>query len=78
MRRGFASGFVNYKKDKLDSQPQLIKFTSCFPVVGGSLQILRIIPQLKHVAPLGHIILIPSQDFFPLAPEIVCLVGISL
>jgi hypothetical protein len=27
---GFASGFVNYKKGTLDSQPQVIKFTSCF------------------------------------------------
>jgi hypothetical protein len=27
--RGFAPGFVNYKKGALDSQP--IKFTSCFP-----------------------------------------------
>ena len=32
----------------------------------------------RHVAPFGHIILIPSQHIFPLAPEIVCLVGISL
>ena len=25
---------VNYKKGALDSQPQLIKFTSCLPMVG--------------------------------------------
>ena len=25
MRRGFATGFVNYKKGALDSQPQMIK-----------------------------------------------------
>ena len=28
VRRGFAPGFVNYKKGVLDSQPQVIKFTS--------------------------------------------------
>ena len=36
-----------YKKGALDSQPQVIKFTSCFPVVGGS---LRLLPPLKLVA----------------------------
>jgi hypothetical protein len=30
-------GFVNYKKGALDAQPQVIKFTSCLPMVGGSL-----------------------------------------
>ena len=30
-------GFVNYKKGALDSQPQVIKFTSCLPRIGGSL-----------------------------------------
>jgi hypothetical protein len=29
MRRGFTPGFVNYKKGALNSQPQVIKFTSC-------------------------------------------------
>jgi hypothetical protein len=29
-------GFVNYKKGALDSEPQMIKFTTCFPMVGGS------------------------------------------
>jgi hypothetical protein len=33
-------GFVNYKKGELDSQPQVIKFTSCLPKVGGSLRVL--------------------------------------
>ena len=47
IRCGFASGFVNYKKGALDSQPQVIKFTSCLPMVGGS---LRLPPQLKLVA----------------------------
>ena len=35
--RGFASGFVNYKKGALDSQPHVIKLTSCLPMVGSSL-----------------------------------------
>jgi hypothetical protein len=42
IRRGFAPGFVNYKKGALDSQPQVIKFTSCLPMVGGSLRVLRL------------------------------------
>ena len=29
MRRGLAPSFVNYKKGALDSQSQMIKFTSC-------------------------------------------------
>ena len=29
IRCGLAPGFVNYKKGALDSQPQVIKFTSC-------------------------------------------------
>ena len=37
MRRGFAPGFIDYKKGALDSQPQVIKLTSCLPMVGGSL-----------------------------------------
>ena len=40
IRRGFASGVVNYKKGALDSQSHVIKFTSCLPMVGGSLRIL--------------------------------------
>jgi hypothetical protein len=44
IRRVFAPGFVNYKKGALDSQPQVIKFTSCFPMVGGSLRVLRLLP----------------------------------
>jgi hypothetical protein len=30
---GSRPGFVNYKKGALDSQPQVIKFTSCMPSV---------------------------------------------
>jgi hypothetical protein len=51
IRRGFAPGFVNYqKKGALDSQPQVIKLTSCLPMVGGSLRVLRLPPPLKPVA----------------------------
>ena len=34
----------------LHSQPQMIKFASCFPMVGGSLRVLRLPPPLKLVA----------------------------
>jgi hypothetical protein len=44
---GLASGFVNYKKCALDLQSQVIKFTSCLSMVGGSLQVLRLPPPLK-------------------------------
>ena len=50
IRRGFASGFVNYKKGALDSQSQVIKFTSCLPMVGSSLLVLRLLEPLKLVA----------------------------
>ena len=43
-------GFVNYKKGALDSQPQVIKLTSCLPMVSGSLRVLRLLPPLKLVA----------------------------
>jgi len=29
------------------SQPQVIEFTSCFPMVGGSLRVIRLLPSLK-------------------------------
>ena len=47
IRRGFAPGFVHYKKGAFDMQPQVITFTSCLPIVGGS---LRLLPPLKLVA----------------------------
>jgi hypothetical protein len=47
IRRGFAPNFENYKKGALDSQPQVIKFTSCLPMVGGSLRVLRLPPPLN-------------------------------
>jgi hypothetical protein len=40
MRHGFAPGFVNYKKGAVDSQSQVIKFTSCLPMVDCSLLLL--------------------------------------
>ena len=39
-----------HKKGALDSQPQVIKFTSCLPRVGGSLLVLRLPPPLTRVA----------------------------
>ena len=41
---------VDDKKGALDSQSQVIKFTSCLPMVGGSLRVLRPLPPLKLVA----------------------------
>jgi hypothetical protein len=35
---------------KLDSQSQVIKFTRCLSMVGGSLRVLRLLPPLKLVA----------------------------
>ena len=60
IRRGFAPGFVNYKKElhALDSQPQVIKFTSCLPMVGGSLRLYSwLLPPLKLVAMIAEILL---------------------
>jgi hypothetical protein len=36
IRRGFAPGFVNCKKGAIDTQPQVIKFTSCLPMDSGT------------------------------------------
>jgi hypothetical protein len=33
-----------------EKQPQVIKFTVCLPMVGGSLRVLRLLPPLKLVA----------------------------
>ena len=41
---------LRYIKGALDFQPQVIKFTSCFPRVGGYLRVLRLPPPLKLVA----------------------------
>ena len=40
--------FANYKKGALDSQ--VIKFTGCLPMVGGSHRVFRLLPPLKLVA----------------------------
>ena len=37
------------QKGALDSQPQVVKFANYFPVVGGSLRVLRFLPPLKLV-----------------------------
>ena len=41
---------IQGKKGALNSQPQVIKFTSCLSMVGGSLRVLRLPPPLKY----GH------------------------
>jgi hypothetical protein len=38
------------EKGALDSQSQVIMFTSCLPMVGGSLRALRFPPPLKLIA----------------------------
>ena len=43
------TNFFIHPLGALDSQPQVIKFTSCLPMVGGS---LRLPPPLKLVAML--------------------------
>jgi hypothetical protein len=47
IRHGFALVFVNYKKGALDSQPHVIIFTCCLPMVSGSLRVLQLLPPLK-------------------------------
>jgi hypothetical protein len=48
--RRFAPGFVSYKKGCIRLAAQVIKFTSCLPMVGGSLQVLRLLPSQKLAA----------------------------
>ena len=49
---------------------QVIKFTSCLPMVGGSLRVLRLLPPLKLVAMIGiaeillKVALNTKNDFF--------------
>ena len=50
IRRGLVPGFVNNKEGAIDLQPQVIKLTSCLPMVGGSLRVLRLLQPLKLVA----------------------------
>jgi hypothetical protein len=47
---GSTPAFVNHKKGALDSQPQVIEFTSRLAMIGGSLRVLRLLPPLKLVA----------------------------
>ena len=43
---GLGSGVCKLqKKGALDPQPQVIQFTSCLSMVGGSLRVLRLLPQ---------------------------------
>ena len=42
-------GFVNYKKGALNDTVASDKFTSCLPMVGGSLWVFRLLPRLKLV-----------------------------
>ena len=67
------------KKSALDSHPQVIKLTSCLPVVSGSLRVLRLLPPLKLVAMIqlkystqeiksnqikrGHVFLLYNQKY---------------
>ena len=44
IRRGFVPGWC------IRLAAQVIKFTSCLPMVGGSLRVLRLPPPLKLVA----------------------------
>jgi hypothetical protein len=46
----FFCGFLGTKKGALNSQPQVIKFTSYLPMVCGSLRVLWLLPPLKLVA----------------------------
>ena len=63
IRRGFAPGFVNYKKGALDSQPQVIKLTSCLSMVGGSPRVLRLLPPLKLVAMMTDFVCLLTYEF---------------
>jgi hypothetical protein len=56
--RGFVHGFVIYKNGALDLQPQVIRFTSCLPMVGGSLRVFRLLSPLKLVANNYEIIVV--------------------
>ena len=47
---GSRHGCANDKKGAFDSQSQVKKYTSCLPMVGGSLQVLKLLPSLNLVA----------------------------
>jgi hypothetical protein len=46
-RRPVADRAQDIKKGALESKPQVIKFISCLPMVGGSLWVLQLLPPLK-------------------------------
>jgi hypothetical protein len=37
----YAQGALDITRARVAEQPQVIKFTSCFPMVGGSLRVFR-------------------------------------
>ena len=49
IRHGLKPSCVHNKKGALDSQPHVIKFTSCLAMFDGSLWVLRLPPPLKLV-----------------------------
>jgi hypothetical protein len=69
IRHGFAPDFVNYKNGALDSQPQMIKFTSCLPMVDGSLRVL----QLLYSCGVQHILCCVFVLFFVVLCTLYCL-----
>jgi hypothetical protein len=54
IQRGFTPGFA--KKGALDSQLQVIKLTSCLPMVGGSLRVLKLFFDLNLLCGLNGLI----------------------
>ena len=46
----FHARLCKLQKGALDSQPQVIKITSCLPMIGGSLRVLRFLSPLILVA----------------------------
>jgi hypothetical protein len=49
LAEGFQRRRLKCEKLTDDSQPQVIKLTSCLPMVGGSLRVLQLLPTLKLV-----------------------------
>jgi hypothetical protein len=45
----FINGRFEYLEEEV-FEAQVIKFTSCLPMVGGSLRVLQLLPPLKLVA----------------------------
>jgi hypothetical protein len=55
--------FVNYKNGCTPLAAQVIKFTSCLPMVGGSLQVLQFLPPLKLFAMIN--VKIDQNQIYP-------------